>query len=65
MTPHLFHKQTNSCSLHFYVINLIILETRKKPLFLISGGEGEGEEREIIKPYTKKKIQKRNPTTIN
>ena len=40
----------------FYVINLIILETGKKPLFLLSGGEGEDKDslRVIQKRQSKK-----------
>ena len=57
-----FVSQANQFVLFTY---LIILETGKKPLYLISGGEGEGGERELLNLMQKKEIRKRNPTTIN
>ena len=57
-----FVSQANQFVLFTY---LIILETGKKPLYLISGGEGEGGERESLNLMQKKDIRKRNPTTIN
>ena len=57
-----FVSQANQFVLFTY---LIILETGKKPLYLISGGEGEGRERESLNLMQKKEIRKRNPTTIN
>ena len=41
---------------HFYVINLIILETGKKPLFLLSGGEGE--DKDSLRVIQKRKSKK-------
>ena len=40
----------------FYEINLIILETGKKPLFLLSGGEGE--DKDSLRVIQKRKSKK-------
>ena len=57
-----FVSQANRFVLFTY---LIILVTGNKPFSLITGGEGEGEERESLNVMQRKEIRKRNPTTIN
>ena len=53
----MFRKQTALCSLHFYVINLMILETGKRPPLLIRDQE-EGEERKSLNVMQQKKCKK-------